>query len=76
VACKLWDVSADANMDKATAWTDVSLTKMVNDPTVTDDVITTPVVFGLVAGNLYRCEIKFTCSGNVFEAYAVIRGQS
>lgn len=40
------------------------------------DVITTPLVLDLTAGAQYRLEIQFTVSGNVFEAWADLRGEA
>jgi len=41
-------------------------------PSVSNDVITLPTCKDMVANKTYRIEIKFTCSGNVFEAYCII----
>jgi hypothetical protein len=43
---------------------------------VAGDVITTPVVKSLVAGTQYRLEIKFTVSGNIFEAFGFIDAET
>jgi len=43
--------------------------------TVSGDIITTPTVKSLTNGTDYRLEIKFTCSGSIFEPFANIRGQ-
>ncbi len=63
------------SLDSTGAKTDVSSTKLTGSPSVDGDVITTPLVISLAAGTDYRMEIKFTCSGNVFEAWAVIKGE-
>jgi len=42
---------------------------------VTGDVITLPKITGLTAGTLYRVEVAFTCTSNVFEAVAFIRAE-
>lgn len=55
--------------------TDVSSTKLSGSATANGDVITTPKVISLVDGSQYRLEIKFTCSGNIFEAWVDIIGQ-
>lgn len=52
--------------------TDRSSTMLSGSPDTTGDVITTPAVTGLTYGEVYRLEIKFTISGNVFEAFARI----
>ena len=57
------------------ALTDVSATLLVGVASAMGDVITTPIVTGLTAGTTYRLEIKFTVSGNVFEAYCIIGGE-
>lgn len=72
---KLWDVTTDPDMQAAAYWTDVSTTKLSGSASAIGDVITTPLVIGLVAGNLYRCEVQFVCSGNTFEAWALIEAQ-
>ena len=55
------------------AYTDVTSTVMpVNSPSVSGDVITLSPLKLLTVGKSYRVEVKFTCSGNVFEPYAVI----
>lgn len=55
--------------------TDVSSTHLSGSASAVGDVITTPVVSGLEAGKTYRMEIKFTVSGNVMEAWAVIEAE-
>ena len=55
--------------------TDTSATNLTGSASVASDVITTPVIKSLVAGQQYRLEIKFTSSGNVFEAWAIINGE-
>lgn len=55
--------------------TDVSATKLSGSATVNGDVVMTPLVLGLSAGTLYRLEVKFTISGNVFECYVEIQGE-
>lgn len=57
-----------------TTYTDVTATVMPSgSATVTGDVITLPVLKLLTADTLYRVEVKFTVSGNVFEPYAMLR---
>lgn len=54
-------------------YTDVTATVMpTGSASVVDDVITLPVLKDLTLDMLYRIEIKFTCSGNVFEAHAYV----
>ena len=55
--------------------TDTSATNLSGSASVDGDVITTPKVISLVAGTQYRLEIKFTCSGNIFEAWSYINGE-
>lgn len=54
---------------------DVSSAKLSGSPSASGDVITSPIVFGLVAGQQYRMEFKFTCSSNIFEAFLIINGE-
>jgi len=56
-------------------YTDVSSTCLSGSASVDGDTITTPIVKLLVEDTLYQLEIKFTCSGNVLEAFCLIRGQ-
>jgi putative transposon-encoded protein len=55
-------------------YTDVTATVMPSgSASASGDVITLPKVKSMTVDLLYRVEIKFTCSGNVFEPYAYIR---
>ena len=54
---------------------DQSSTCLSGAGSVVGDVITTPVVKALVVEETYRLEVKFTCSGNIFEAYCVIAAE-
>lgn len=56
-------------------YTDVTSTNMTGSTSVTGDVITLPAISGLTDGVMYRVEVKFTSSGNIFEAYAYIKGE-
>ncbi len=56
--------------------TDKSSTCLNGSPSVNGDIITTPLVISLTARMLYRLEIKFTSSGNIFEAFCEILGES
>ena len=57
------------------ALTDTSATNLSGSAGVAGDVITMPLVKSLVADTQYRLEIKFTCSGNIFEAWSYINGE-
>ena len=52
--------------------TDVTTGAMSGATSVSGDVITLPAIASLTDGARYRVEVKFTVSGNVFEAYAFI----
>lgn len=56
-------------------YTDTTSTNMSGSTSVSGDIITLPTVKSLTAGTLYRVEVKFTCSGNIFEAFAYIQGE-
>lgn len=57
--------------------TDVTATVMPSgSPSAVGDVISLPALTALTNGVLYRVEVKFTCSGNVFEPYAYIKGEN
>lgn len=65
VSVKVFDVTAD--------FADVTATVMpTGSPSVSGDVITLPALKLLTETHLYRVEVKFTCSGNIFEAYGEI----
>ena len=65
VSAKIYD---SHNVDK-------SSTCLSGTCSVNGDVITIPVVKALVVEETYRLEVKFTCSGNIFEAYCVIAAE-
>ena len=67
-AAKIYEVDGDTLTDKTT-------TQMSGSASATGDVITLPAVTALVAGTLYRIEVVFTCSGNVFEAFAELQAE-
>ena len=67
-SAKIYEVDGDTYTDKTS-------TLMSGSASATNDVITLPAISGLTAGQLYRVEVLFTCSGNVFEAYAEIMGE-
>ena len=54
---------------------DVTATYTTGSTTVSGDVVTTKIIQNLTAGLKLRMEIKFTISGNVFEAWADLYGQ-
>ena len=65
---KIYEVDGDTFTDKTT-------TLMSGSASPADDVITLPAIASLVAGTLYRVEIVFTCSGNIFEAFAELQAE-
>lgn len=69
VVCAVYDVTDNRK-------TDVTATVMpVNSPSAVGDVITLSPLKLLTAGRVYRVEVAFTCSGNVFEAYCIIEAE-
>ena len=62
--------------DRSAADSDVSATVLSGSPSVAGDVVTTPLVRSLTEGHLYRIEVRFTCSGNVFEAWFEVMGEA
>lgn len=68
VSAKIYSVVGDTI-------TDTSSTNMTGSATATGDVITLPAIKALVAGTYYRVEVKFTCSGNIFEAFAELQAE-
>jgi len=65
VAVKVYDVLASD--------TDVTSTIIPSGtPSVNGDDITLPALKSMTAGKRYRVEIKFTCSGNTFETFAIV----
>lgn len=68
VAVVAYDITTDAR-------TDVSSTVLSGSAGVVGDVITLPVMKSLTAEHVYRVEIKFTCSGNVFEAILIVNAK-
>jgi hypothetical protein len=61
--------------DETADWDNVTATVMpVNSPAVLGDVITLSPLKLLMDGHIYRIEIRFTCSGNVFETFGLIIG--
>lgn len=71
VSVVVYDVTAGS------ANTDVTSTVMpTNSPSVSGDVITLSPLKLLTLDHKYRVEVKFTCSGNVFEAYCHVLAES
>ena len=68
VAAKIYTVVGDT-------LTDVTTTNMTGAASATGDVITLPAIKALAAGTTYRVEIAFTCSGNIFEAFAELQAE-
>lgn len=69
VSVKVYDIAGGG-------YTDVTSTVMpTNSPSVNGDVITLSALKLLTYGKTYRVEVKFTCSGNVFEAYCEIQAE-
>lgn len=68
--------SSPAVVVKDAAGDDVTSDVTSGSASVSDDVITTPVILDLTAEAQYRLEIKFTVSGNVLEAWADLRGEA
>lgn len=56
--------------------TDVSAGVTSGSASVAGDVITLPKIKSLTADTLYRVEISFTASGNVFEAFFLIQAET
>lgn len=55
--------------------TDVTEDCMTGSAAAVNDVITLPAIAGCTAGTDYRVEVTFTCSGNVFEAFAELKAE-
>lgn len=67
--------SSPAVVIKDAAGDDVTGDVTSGSASVSDNVITTPVILDLVADAQYRLEIKFTIAGNVLETWADLRGE-
>ena len=48
---------------------------MTGSASVSGDVITTPLISGLVNGTQYRVEVKWVVGGNTFETYFWLYGE-
>jgi hypothetical protein len=61
--------------DVSANYADVSATVLSGTASATGDVITLPLLKSLTRDHIYRIEVKFTCSGNVFECYVLVLGE-
>jgi hypothetical protein len=60
-----------------TTTTDVTTTVFpTNSPSASGDIITLSLLRDLTVDHIYRIEIKFTCSGNIFETYCIIYAET
>lgn len=62
--------------DDADGSTVTSTVMPTNSPSVAGDVITLSLLRSLTAGHVYRVDVQFTCSGNLFEAYFRVRAEA
>lgn len=70
ISAKVYDITGGAR-------TDVTSTVMpTNSPSAVGDIITLSALKLLTAEHAYRVEVKFTCSGNIFEAYCIIYAEN
>jgi len=67
-SAKIYEVDGDTLTDKTS-------TLMTGSTSVVGDTITIPAIAGLTAGTLYRVEVKWTTSGNTFEAFAELQAE-
>jgi len=58
--------------DLSAASADVTSTVTSGDASASGDVVTLPTIKSLTQDHIYRVEVKFTCSGSVYEAYFLI----
>jgi hypothetical protein len=65
---KIFEVDGDTLTDR-------SSTLMTGSVSTSGDVITLPSISSCTAGNDYRVEIQFVCSGNTFEAFAELKAE-
>lgn len=64
------------SFDGIETYADVTSTNMpTGSASVSGDIITLPPITALTADQMYRVEVQFTISGNVFEAYAWLLGE-
>jgi hypothetical protein len=68
--------SSPAVVVKNEAGTDITATVTTGTAGVAGDVVTTPIIHSLVNNVNYRLEISFIISGNTFEAFAQLSGQT
>lgn len=69
VTVKAFDLSTDPR-------TDVTATVLSGSSSINGNIITLPVLADLTAGKFYRVEVKFTCSGNIFECHLLVRAET
>ena len=69
------DPTAASTVVKDSTGTDVTDLVTSGVTSISGDVIKTPTIKNLTADEEYRLEIKFTAAGNIFEAWAIIKGQ-
>ena len=55
---------------------DVSSTNLSGSASINGNTVVTPTVKSLSAGAKYRLEIKFNISGNIFETWTDVYGQT
>ncbi len=67
--------TAVAVVIKDEAGADKSSTNLTGAASVSGDVITTPLVIALTAGDRFRIEVKWDKSGNTLEAFGDIDGE-
>lgn len=69
------DPSSPSAVLKDPDGTDVTSTNLTGSASASGDVITTPQVLNLIAGNLYRLEILFISGGQTLECYLEIMAE-
>lgn len=57
------------------AYTDVSATNLTGSATIAGTEITTPYVYNLTAGKVYRLEAKWYDGAGILEGYAIINAE-
>jgi hypothetical protein len=74
-----WGSTPTSVVVKLKTWPDgkdVTTEHTSGSASVAGDVITTPLIIGLKAGMHYRLEIQFVVSGNTFEAFGFVDGET
>lgn len=64
----LWDVTAGKRED-------VAASHLAGDATVSGDVVTSPLVFGLTEGHTYRLMLTYVSAGNTLSTYVAIEAE-